>query len=419
MEEKLHPINDSNQIYSKKFQQMGFSTRAIHSGQQPDLIHGGVSTPIDLSTTFAQIAPGELKGKYDYSRAGNATRTSLEIQMAALEGGKYSQIFSSGLAATSAVITLLEVGDEVLCIDDVYGGTQRLFRKISAVSHGVVFRFEPLDDLETVKPSLSKKTKLVWLESPTNPTLKVTDLKKCIEIIKEFNKDIIVCVDNTFLSPFNCNPLSLGADIVVHSGTKYLGGHSDIIMGMVITNNSALNDRLYYLNKCIGAVPSPFDCYMMIRGIKTLGIRMAKANTNALAVASYLTKHKKVEKVLYPGLPDSKYHEVQKKQLRKGEGVGFGGVVSCYLKLDLKQIIKFIQNVKVWILAESLGAVESLINHPALMTHASVDPENRKKLGIHDNFIRFSVGIEDLEDLIGDLEQAFDAVDNEKNNTKF
>lgn len=412
--ENLHPKNDSNAIYSKKFEGLGFTTRAIHVGQQPEPVHGGVSTSIELSTTHAQTYPGVPYGKYDYSRAGNPTRTSLELQVASLENTKFAQIYSSGMAATSACISLLKVGDEVVCIDDVYGGTQRYFRLISAANQGVTYKFAAIDKPEVLKNSLSEKTKMVWIETPTNPTLRVTDLRESVKIVKSYNKDILIVVDNTFLSPFNCNPIDYGVDIVLNSGSKYLGGHSDIIMGTLCTNCPKLNDKLYFILKCVGAVSSPFDCYLMIRGIKTLSIRMQRINENALAVAEFLTKHKNVSKVCYPGLKTDPNYSIQKTQLREAKGVGFGGVVSFYIKGEKEETCNFLTHLKVWTLAESLGAVESLVNHPAFMTHTSIQPEIRKQLGITDNFVRLSAGIEDVQDLLADLDQALNNMNKQK-----
>ena len=267
MEPKLDPNHDANAIFSKKYENMGFTTRAVHSGQQPERLHGGVTTAIDMSTTFAQTFPGVPFGKYDYGRAGNPTKTSLEIQIAALHEGKYAQIFSSGMAATSAIIHLLNIGDEVLCIDDVYGGTQRYFKQVSMVNQGVNFVFAGIEKPENLRKALSKKTKMIWIESPSNPTLKVTDIKEAVKMIRGYNKDIIIVSDNTFMSPFNVNPLSLGVDIVMESGTKYLGGHSDVIMGVVVTNCPVKAERIYYMHKCIGSIPSPFDCFLMIRSL--------------------------------------------------------------------------------------------------------------------------------------------------------
>ncbi len=411
-EKTLDPKKDSNEIFSAKYKEMGFTTRAVHVGQQPEPVHGGLCTAIDLSTTHAQTYPGIPFGKYDYSRAGNPTRTSLELQVASLENGKYAQIYSSGMAATSACISLLNIGDEVLCIDDVYGGTQRYFRTISSGQQGIKYDFLELHKLQELKDAMkkAKNLKMIWLESPTNPTLKITNLQEIIGCIKEYNKEIIVVCDNTFMSPFNCNPLDFGVDICLESASKYFGGHSDIIMGTLATNCPKLNEKLYYVAKCMGAVNSPFDCYLMLRALKTLSIRMERINQNALLVAQFLEKHKNIKKVVFAGLTSNPFHKIQKKNLRKGKGVGFGGMIGIYIKGNEKETCKFMTNLKVWTLAESLGAVESLANHPAIMTHASVAPDIRKKLGIDDNYVRLSTGIEDIDDLINDLDQALNNI---------
>lgn len=385
-----------------KYQEMGFSTRCLHIGQEPDMLSGAVNTPIHLSTTYAQTAPGIPFGPYDYSRCGNPTRNNLERLIASLENAKYSLIWSSGMAAITGVIQLLKKGDEVICIDDVYGGTQRYFNKISYKNMGVQFKFIDFDELETLQKTLSPSTQMIWLESPTNPTLKTTDLENVVKMVKNYNKDILVVVDNTFMSPYNCRPLDFGVDICIESATKFIGGHSDIVMGTSCTNCKDLYEKLYYIHKSIGAVPSPFDCYLAIRGLKTLSIRMERHNSNALTVAKWLENHEKVSKVFYPGLQSSSYHKVAKKQQK-----GFGAIVCFIIKGGgLEESKKFLSELKIFILAESLGSVESLAEHPALMTHFSVPPEIRKKLGIDDGFIRLSVGIEDVEDLINDLDNA-------------
>jgi cystathionine gamma-lyase len=404
---ELKPEKIKNQLdYDKKFENCGFSTKAIHVGNEPDGVYGGLSVPINLSTTYCQKTPSDPMGPFDYSRCGNPTRFSLERCLASIENGKYALAFASGMAATSACIHLLKTGDTCLSIDDVYGGTQRYFRKISAVQTGVEFDFIDFSDMELVKSMIKSTTKMVWLESPTNPTLKVTDIELVVKTVKSVNKDILIVVDNTFMSPYNMKPLDLGVDIVMESATKYLGGHSDVVMGVLACNSDELRERLYFISKSMGAVPSPFDCYLMLRGLKTLALRVERTNQNALKIAEYLEKNKKyVEGVLYAGLKSSPYHKIAKKQQK-----GFGGVISFYVKGGLEGAKTFLENVKIFTLAESLGAVESLAESPALMTHASVPSEKRKELGISDNLVRLSIGIEEVEDLIKDLDNAFSKI---------
>jgi len=389
--------------HDQKYEKCGFSTKCCHIGQEPDYVTGAVNPAIQLSTTFAQHEPGLPYGPYDYSRAGNPTRSNLERLVAGLESAKYSLIWSSGMSTMMGIIHLLKTGDEVICIEDVYGGTQRYFNKISKIQQGINFRYMSFDNLEELKKSFTDNTKMIWIESPTNPTLKTTDLEELVKITKGYREDLVIVVDNTFMSPYNCRPLEFGVDIVVESATKYIGGHSDIIMGMTATNSKEIQDKLYFIHKSIGAVPSPFDCYMAIRGIKTLSLRVERQNSNSMKIAQFLENQPHVEKVFYPGLESSTYHKIAKKQQK-----GFGGIVSFVLKGDLKQTNKFIAALKIFTLAESLGSVESLVNHPALMTHMSVPEDVRKYLGIGDNFIRLSVGIEEIDDLISDLENAFD-----------
>jgi cystathionine gamma-lyase len=387
--------------HDNTFKDMGFSTKCIHMGAEPDFIYGSVNPPIHLSTTFAQTEPGKPFGPYDYSRGGNPTRTHLERLIAGLESGEDALIWSSGMAAMTGIIHMLAPGDEVICIDDVYGGTQRYFNKISALQQGVKFKFISFDDLSLLQKTLNEKTKLVVSETTTNPTLKVTDIKEMIKVVKNFNNDIIVVVDNTFMSPYNCRPLELGADIVMESATKYIGGHSDVLMGITSTRNKDIHDKMKFIHKNLGGVPSPFECFLAIRGLKTLSIRVERQNSNALAIAKFLETHKNVEKVIYPGLESNKYHKIAKQQQK-----GFGGVVSFVIKGGISESKKLLDNLNVFLLAESLGSVESLIDHPALMTHASVPEEVRKELGILDGFFRLAVGIEDIDDLIKDLDYA-------------
>lgn len=376
-----------------------FETKAIHEGQKPETSTGAVMAPIFLSTTFAQESPGEHKG-YDYSRAGNPTRAAYEACLASLEGGKFGFAFSSGCSATTTAMCLLKAGDHVICSDDVYGGTFRLFTKV-LVDWGLEFSFVDLTDLNTLKSSIKKNTKLMWLETPTNPLMKLLDIKKITTFAK--SKKIISVVDNTFMSPYFQRPLELGADIVCHSTTKYIGGHSDILGGALITSDEKIAEKISFLVKSVGAVSSPFDSYMSMRSLKTLAVRMRQHEANAKEAAKFLEKHSKVEKVLYPGLKSHPQHSLAQVQMN-----GFGGMLSFYLKGGIKEAKKFLENLKVFTLAESLGGVESLANHPAIMTHASVPLEVRKKLGITDNLIRLSIGIEHIDDLIDDLKNALD-----------
>lgn len=391
--------------YDEKFKDSGFSTKCLHIGQEPDIVNGAVNVPISLSTTFAQREPGKPYGPYDYSRTGNPTRGNLERLVAGIEKAQYSLIWSSGMAAVTGAIHLLKTGEEVISIDDVYGGTQRYFRKVSNIMHGVVFTFVTFDNMEPLSKALNEKTKMIWLESPTNPTLKTVDIREVVRIAKEYNPEILVVVDNTFMSPYNCTPLDFGVDLVIESATKFIGGHSDIVMGISATNNKKIQDEMYFTHKSMGAVPSPFDCFLAIRGIKTLSLRVERQNSNALQVAKFLTEHPNVVKVLYPGLESSPYHQLAKKQQK-----GFGAVVSFYIKGGLSESEKFLKSLNLFILAESLGSVESLAEHPALMTHFSVPPEKRHELGIEDSFIRLSVGVEDIADLLKDLDSALNSI---------
>ena len=376
-------------------------TKLIHSGNEPDYIHGSLVVPLSLSTTYAQHEPGNPFGEFDYSRCGNPTREHLERQLAAIENAKHCITFSSGCGATTTIIQMVRSGEEVICIDDVYGGTQRIFRKISAITHDVKYNFTCMNDLNKVKSLLNEKTRIVWVESPTNPTLKFTDVPELVKIVKNYNKDILVVVDNTFLTPYNCKPLDLGADIVVESATKYLGGHSDLVMGVIGVNDTELHDKLYFIAKSIGANPSPFECWLLIRGLKTLHLRVERSNSSALIIAKFLSSHKKVLKISYAGLESSPYHEIMKKQSKSA-----GGIISVTLDTNYDGTRQFIKNLKIITLAESLGAVESLIDHPVTMTHGSVPKEIREELGIVDSFVRLSIGCEDVEDLINDLDFA-------------
>lgn len=389
----------------------GFGTTAIHAGQNPDPFTGAVAVPISLASTFAQSSPGVLYGRnqensfgkgWEYSRTGNPTRGAFERAIAACEKGKHAVAYSSGMAATTAAVHLLKQGDHVISIDDVYGGTQRYFRQTVHPTYGIDFDFVDMSDLAKIEAAIRPQTKMLWLESPTNPTLKVTDIAAVSAVAKKHN--LIVVVDNTFMSPYFQNPLTLGADVVVHSITKYINGHSDVVMGVVITNDDDIYTKLKFIQNGIGAVPSPFDSYLALRGLKTLHVRMAAHAKNAQAVAEYLEAHPAVEKVYYPGLPSHPQHAIAKKQAS-----GFGGMITFYVKGGLEKARAFLETVEVFTLAESLGAVESLAESPAIMTHASVPKEHRELLGISDNLIRLSVGIEGLPDIIADLERALAA----------
>ncbi len=376
-----------------------FETRAIHAGQSPDPSTGAVIPPIYQTSTYVQSAPGVHRG-YDYSRTINPTRTSLEECLASLEGGKYGLAFSSGMGAATTLLHLLPTGSHVVSCDDVYGGTYRLFSRVMN-DRAFEFTFADLTDAKSLSPLLKANTKMLWLESPTNPLLKLNDIAALCEIARKRN--IITVVDNTFASPFLQNPLALGADIVLHSTTKYIGGHSDVVGGALVVNRQDLSEPLHFLQNSIGAVPGPMDAWLTTRGLKTLALRMERHTTNAEKIADYLVKHPKVEKVFYPGLKDHPQHALTKKQMR---GFG-GGMISARLKFNLDQTKKFLSSLQVFSLAESLGGVESLIEHPAIMTHASLPADVRAKLGISDGLIRLSVGIEHVDDLIADLDHAF------------
>ncbi|WP_324736441.1 cystathionine gamma-synthase [Thermococcus sp. SY098] len=383
---------------------MRFSTKAIHVGEEPESMqHGDVVFPIHLSTTFAKRSIREVEEGYVYSRSGNPTRDALERKLAALENAKYGLAFSSGLAAESTILlALLKKGDHVVAFDDLYGGTKRLFNQVME-RFGIEFTYVDAREPENVRRAIRENTKMVWLETPTNPLLKLADIKTISEIAHE--RDIIVVVDNTFASPYFQNPLDLGADIVLHSVTKYLGGHSDVVGGAVMVNDGEIYERLKFHQNAVGAILSPFDSWLVMRGIKTLAVRMERHEKNAMTIARYLEEHPLVEKVYYPGLASHPQHELAKRQMR-----GFGGMLSFELKGGLEEAVRFVESLEIFALAESLGGVESLIELPAIMTHASVPKEEREKVGIRDSLIRVSVGIEDVEDLIEDLERGFEAV---------
>lgn len=377
----------------------GFGTRAIHAGQSPDPATGAICTPIYQTSTFVQKSPGVIVEEYDYSRAANPTRKAFESNLASLENARHGLAFSSGVAATGAVIHLLSAGDHVVLCDDVYGGTNRILHRVFA-QLGIEITLVDMTDLDATRAAFRPNTKLAWIETPTNPMLKVVDVAAVAAIAKEHGA--ITCVDNTFCSPYLQNPLDLGADVVCHSTTKYIGGHSDAIGGVLATNDDELHRRLKFIQLSEGAVPGIQECFLFLRSTKTLHVRMERHCANAMAVARHLEAHPKVERVIYPGLESHPQHAVAKKQMRRG----FGGMVTIYLKGGLAESRAMLEKVRIFALAESLGGVESLIEHPAIMTHASVPADQRAKLGIADNLIRLSVGIEDVADLIADLDRA-------------
>ncbi len=378
---------------------MKFATKVIHAGIEPDPSTGAIMTPIFQTSTYVQKTPGNHQG-FEYARTQNPTRTALEKNLAALENGALGTCFSSGLAAMDAVLKLLNPGDEIIATNDLYGGSYRLITKIYE-RFGVKGKFIDMNDPEEVAKQITPKTKLIWIETPTNPMLKIIDIEAICTIAKE--KGIWTCVDNTFASPYLQTPLDLGADMVLHSATKYLGGHSDVVLGAVITKTQELGDQLRYIQNAAGAVPGPQDCFLVLRGIKTLHLRVERACKNAKKIAKYLDRHPKVGKVYYPGFKSHPNHDIAKKQMRH-----FGAMVSFDMSEDSFEIAnKVLSNTHLFSLAESLGGVESLIGHPASMTHASIPKEERLKVGLTDSLIRLSIGVEDADDLIDDLEQAF------------
>jgi len=375
-----------------------FGTKAIHAGAEPDPSTGAIMTPIFQTSTYVQEYPGKHKG-YAYARGKNPTREALQKNIAALENGKHCLCFSSGMGAIDAVIKMLKPGDEVITGDDLYGGSYRMFTKVFA-NFGILFHFVDMTDAENIKKYINTKTKLIWIETPTNPTMQIIDIAAVTKIARE--NQMISAVDNTFASPYLQNPLDLGADIVMHSVTKYLGGHSDVVMGALITNSDAIHDQLSFIHNSCGATPGPMDCFLVMRGIKTLHLRMERHCYNGKIVAEYLSNHPKVEKVYWPGFPNHPNHHIAKKQMRN-----FGGMISIVLKdKNVENTFKTAASFQVFSLAESLGGVESLINHPATMTHASIPKPEREKAGVVDNLLRLSVGVEDIDDLIEDLKQA-------------
>lgn len=380
---------------------MKFNTKAIHGGQHHEEHTGAVMPPVFQTSTFAQKSPGVLINGYEYSRGANPTRTALEDALASIENGARGLAFSSGLAATDCVMKLLKPNDEVIAMDDLYGGTYRMFTRIYQ-DMGIKFHFVDMNDLDKFQSLINENTKLVWVETPTNPLMKVVDIEAIGKITKA--KNLLFAVDNTFATPYLQRPIDLGADIVMHSATKYLGGHSDVIAGALIMKDAELGDKMHFLQFATGATLGPQDSYLVLRGIKTLHLRVQCHSENGQKVAEYLVNHPKVEKVYYPGLESHNNHEVAKKQMN-GQ---YGGMVSFTFKSGAKaDAIAFLENVKVFTLAESLGGVESLANHPALMTHASIPEPKRKEIGITDDLVRLSVGVEDIDDLLKDIEQAF------------
>lgn len=380
-----------------RYAEYGFDTRAIHAGQAPDPTTGAIMTPIFQTSTYVQSSPGEHTG-YEYSRTQNPTRHALEDCIASLEGGEFGIAFASGCAATATILHMLSPDAHVVSGDDIYGGTYRLFTRVMD-DRALDFTFVDMTDLDTFEAALTDKTELVWLESPTNPLLKICDIKKLCEIAHA--RGITVVVDNTFMSPYFQNPLSLGADMVVHSTTKFINGHSDVVGGIVVTNHEESAKKLHFLQNSIGAVPGPMDCWLVLRGLKTLHVRMRQHEESAHKIAEWLEAHDAVESVLYPGLESHPQHAIAKEQMN-----GYGGMITFFLKDGLDKARRMLESVQVFTLAESLGGVESLIEHPAIMTHASVPKEVREELGITDGLVRLSVGIEHYDDLLADLDRA-------------
>ena len=375
-----------------------FETTVVHAGVKPDPTTGAIMTPIYATSTYVQISPGKHLG-YDYSRTANPTRTALEGSLAAIEGGNYALALSSGCTGTDILMHLMEVGDHVVSVDDVYGGTSRLFRSIWS-RHGLAVTFGDLTN-QPLSDFVTPKTKMIWIETPTNPLLKIIDIEKVVAQAKKLPHRPIVVVDNTFASPYFQRPLELGADVVLHSTTKYINGHSDVVGGALVTNDKGLLEQLHHIQNSIGGIPGPFDAFLVLRGIKTLALRMQRHGENAFELAKFLEKHPLVDRVIYPGLESHPQHAVACKQMK-----GFGGMITFFVKGNIENARRFLESVKIFALAESLGGVESLVDHPAIMTHASIPPETRKSLGIGDNLIRLSVGIEALADLKDDLENA-------------
>ena len=378
---------------------MRFATRAIHAGQEPEPSTGAVTPPIFQTSTFAQTAPGVHKG-YDYSRTDNPTRTALQQALASLESAKYALAFSSGMGAATTVLLLLKKGDHVVSSRDVYGGTYRIFRRVFE-EFGVEFSFVETSEVGQISRAVNRRTRLLWLESPTNPLLRITDIHAAAGIAHDVGA--LCAVDNTFASPYFQEPLSLRADLVIHSTTKYIAGHADVVGGAVCLNDRATYDRLKFLQNAAGATPSPFDCFLTLRGIKTLALRMREHEKNATRIAGFLKEHPRVRRVYYPGLADHPGHEIAARQMS-----GFSGMVSFEVKGGLAEARRVLGGLRIFKIAESLGGVESLVELPAIMTHASIPKEERKKSGLDDGLIRLSVGVEDVEDLLEDLKQALE-----------
>lgn len=381
--------------------QLGFATRAVHAGQSPDPTTGAVVTPIYATSTYVQSSPGVHQG-FEYSRSQNPTRFAYERCVADLEGGDAGFAFASGLAATSTVLELLDSGDHVVALDDIYGGSRRLFEQVRRRSAGLTFSYSDLRDRAALEAALTPKTRMIWVETPSNPLLKLVDLEMVVSVADQ--RGILAVADNTFATPWAQRPLEYGFDIVIHSATKYLNGHSDIIGGAAVCRGQELAERLSYLQNAIGGIASPFDSFLALRGLKTLALRMERHSANALHIASWLECHPKIERVIYPGLSSHPQHELARRQMRGG----FGGMIGAVVRGGLAEVTRFLTRCRVFVLAESLGGVESLIEHPAIMTHASVPPEIRRELGIDDGLVRLSVGIEEVGDLVADLAQALE-----------
>ncbi|NNF15762.1 MAG: cystathionine gamma-synthase [Gammaproteobacteria bacterium] len=383
---------------AKSKSKLNFDTRVIHAGQSPDPSTGAVMPPIYATSTYAQSSPGVHQG-YEYSRTQNPTRMAYERNIADLENGKHGFAFASGMAATSTIMDLLEHGDHIVAMDDLYGGTFRLFDKVRRRSSGFEFSFVDMTDLQALRDSITSKTRMLWVETPTNPMLKIVDLAAVVEIAREH--DLITVADNTFASPYNQRPLDFGFDMVLHSATKYINGHSDVVGGVVVCKDDDYGERIAFVQNSAGGIAGPFDSFLALRGLKTLALRMERHNHNGQELAQWLSDHPRVDKVLYPGLPSHPAHELASAQMG-----GFTGMISIYVAGGATGARTFLEQVQLFTLAESLGGVESLINHPAIMTHASVPADKRAALGIDDNLVRLSVGIENVDDLRADLDQA-------------
>lgn len=380
-------------------QSLGFATRCIHAGQSPDPATGAVMPPIYTSSTYAQSSPGVHKG-YDYSRTSNPTRGAWERCIADLEGGSHGFAFASGMAATATLLELIDAGSHIVAMNDLYGGTFRLFERVRRRSANLDISFVDLSDPDALGASVRPETRLIWIETPTNPTLRLVDIARAAEFARK--RGILTVVDNTFASPWVQRPLELGADIVMHSATKYLNGHSDMIGGVAVTSSAELAEKIGFLQNAVGAVSGPFDSFLALRGLKTLALRMRQSSENALHIAGWLEKHRRVARVLYPGLPSHPQYELAKRQMQNG----YSGIVTFFIEGGMDAARRMLERCRVFTIAESLGGVESLVDHPGLMTHASVPPDMRKALGIDDSLIRLSVGIEDVRDLIADLDTA-------------